>query len=176
MLRGCSSYRSIVAAGPRRTSAANLLLSIDGTDRRTLDRLSHTDQTYRVGSALTSRGSALIFFREQSYEITVEQRPVAPTTASLAHACTAAALITTSCYSTGSKKPHRCCHLANNFGSRRIFSALQHGTGDALSTLFVPLGSGSGIWASPTRNMIHWAHPSAYPKRRLNRFNRFYTL
>ena len=30
-------------------------------------------------------------------------------------------LFKTSCCSIDSERPHRCCHLANNFGSRRIF-------------------------------------------------------
>jgi len=35
-----------------------------------------------------------------------------------------------SCCSRDSERPHRCCLLANNFGSRRIFSILHSGPGD----------------------------------------------
>ena len=31
---------------------------------------------------------------------------------------------------TDSNRPHRCCHLANNFGSRRIFHILHNWRGD----------------------------------------------
>jgi len=30
-------------------------------------------------------------------------------------------MMITSCCSTGSERPHRCCHLPNNVGSRRIY-------------------------------------------------------
>jgi len=43
--------------------------------------------------------------------------------------CIRCVLIITSCCSTGSERPHRCCHLANNGGSRRIFSILHDGPG-----------------------------------------------
>ena len=43
--------------------------------------------------------------------------------------CIRCVLIITSCCSTGSERPHRRCHLANNGGSRRIFSILHDGPG-----------------------------------------------
>jgi len=39
--------------------------------------------------------------------------------------------ILTSWRSTESDRPHRCCHLANNFGSRLIFPTLLNGPGRA---------------------------------------------
>ena len=35
--------------------------------------------------------------------------------------------IITSCCSNDSERPHRCCHVPNNFGSRRIFPLLHDG-------------------------------------------------
>ena len=40
----------------------------------------------------------------------------------------------TSCCSTDSKRPHSphcCCHLLNNFGTHRIFTIIQNGSGHA---------------------------------------------
>jgi len=41
-------------------------------------------------------------------------------------------IMSTDCYSNDSERPHRCCHLANNIGSRRIFSTLHIESGRAI--------------------------------------------
>jgi len=43
-----------------------------------------------------------------------------------------------SCCSTDSERPHRRCHLPNNFGSRRIFPTLHNGPEDALYPKIAP--------------------------------------
>ena len=45
----------------------------------------------------------------------------------------------TNCCSIDSEMTHRCCHLSNNFVSRRIFYVLHSGPGDATQKLPLPV-------------------------------------
>jgi len=61
-------------------------------------------------------------------------------TAEIGHYCWTAArksaiivLKVTSCCGTDSERPHRCCSLPNNFGSRRIFPILLNAIGREMS-------------------------------------------
>jgi len=58
----------------------------------------------------------------------------------------------TSCCSTDSERPHRFCHLPNNFGSPRQF---HNRTGNIPPNCLFPLGD-----PVPAYNMVLWAHPS----------------
>ena len=58
----------------------------------------------------------------------------------------------TSCCSTESERPHRCCQLPNNFGLRTI---LYNGLGDAPKNCPFPWGS-----RTPPINMVPWVYPN----------------
>jgi len=46
----------------------------------------------------------------------------------------------TSCCSSDGERPHRCCHIVNNFDSRRIFPMLYNGPEDVTPKLPFPPG------------------------------------
>jgi len=47
-------------------------------------------------------------------------------------------IIIISCCSTGSERPHRCCHLVNNFGSSQMFPIIHNGQrNDCLSEIIL---------------------------------------
>ena len=74
-------------------------------------------------------------------------------------------VITSSCTTAGDR-PHRCCHLANNIGSRRIVTSQWTGTCPQI----VPfLGSGP--------HLIHGSlcPPESIPQKYLDLFSRFST-
>ena len=74
-------------------------------------------------------------------------------------------VITSSCTTAGDR-PHRCCHLANNIGSRRIVTSQWTGTCPQI----VPfLGSGP--------HLIHGflCPPESIPQKYLDLFSRFST-
>jgi len=76
------------------------------------------------------------------------------------------ALTGTGCCSTDSERPHRCCHLPNNFGSLRIFLVLCNGSGDAHQIAPFPV-----IFVPPPTTWSR-AHPSPHPKRDLDWISR----
>ena len=75
----------------------------------------------------------------------------------------------TSCCSTNSEKSHCCCHLPNNFSSRRIFPIFHNGPRDVSPNCSFSRGSPD---PDPTY-MVLLANPSPYITRHLNRLGRF---
>ena len=51
---------------------------------------------------------------------------------------------------TDNDRPHRCCHLANNFGSRRIISYTSQWARDAPKMPFLPGDQDHRMVLSPT--------------------------
>jgi len=74
-------------------------------------------------------------------------------------------VITSSCTTAGDR-PHRCCHLANNIGSRRIVTSQWTGTCPQIAPF---LGSGP--------HLIHGSlcPPESIPQKYLDLFSRFST-
>ena len=74
-------------------------------------------------------------------------------------------VITSSCTIAGDR-PHRCCHLANNIGSRRIVTSQWTGTCPQIAPF---LGSGP--------HLIHGSlcPPESIPQKYLDLFSRFST-
>jgi len=83
-----------------------------------------------------------------------------------------AVTITSGC-STDSDRPHRCCHLPNNFDSRPIFHVVHNGPGDAPK--IAPFTRG---WIhGPTHVMHSSLGPSdSTSHRHLDWFSRFRTV
>jgi len=71
-----------------------------------------------------------------------------------------------------SDRSHCCCHLPNNFCSRRIFPMLHNWTGHIRKMLLL---RGMGGLRIPTENMVLNAHSVPHTKRHLDQFIRFST-
>jgi len=61
----------------------------------------------------------------------------------------------TSCYSADSKRPHRCCHQPNNFGSRQIFPILYDGPGYASYPIRIGTHN-SDTFLSQSQSVCHY--------------------
>ena len=82
-------------------------------------------------------------------------------------------LTLTSCWSTDSKKPHRCRRLQNKATNIDCMPDIPYTySGPENVPLIAP---SSGRIRSPTRHVILWACPSPHPKQHLERFNLFCT-
>ena len=77
-------------------------------------------------------------------------------------------IMITSCCSTDSERPHRCCQLTNNFGSRRMILPIYFiiGQGSAPKIAHSSVGPGPHLMHGSS------AHPSPHPKRHFDRFSR----
>jgi len=84
--------------------------------------------------------------------------------------------LTPNCCSTDSDRPHRCCHLPNNFDSQRILPILYNAPGDALPAKKIAPSLGI-LGLQPNTRSVPWPLPSPYTSgTSIDRFSRFVGL